>query len=279
MQLNVNQTKDTVYYSCSSPIISSKAYIGHNVEIGPYSIIGDDVYIGDNTKLGPNVYIPRDTVIGKNNRIYYGAVVGVDPQDLKYEGEPSQLIIGDNNIIREYVTISRGTKGGGYITRIGNHNLLMGNVHIAHDVKLGNHNIISHYTGLAGHVETDDYVTIGGNSGILQFCKLGAYCMIGAFSYITKDVLPYSLSQGNPAKYFGINVLGLRRRNFNSRQRILIQRAFKILHDAALTSQEIHIKLENLFEFNQENQDIITNLMNFLKNSTRGFYKKTEISV
>lgn len=268
--------KGRAFNASLNPLISPKAQIGKNVEIGPYSIIGDDVIIGDNTKIGPNVYIPKDTIIGENNQIYYGAVIGTDPQDLKYEGERSQLIIGNNNIIREYANISRGTKGGGYTTRIGNDNFIMGNTHIAHDVQIGNHNIIAHYTGLAGHVVTGDFVTIGGNTGIHQFCKIGSYSMIGGCSRITKDVLPYSLCQGNPADYCGLNLIGLRRRYFSFEQRKIIQKAFKIINNNTLTQAECTIELEKYTSCLEQDKFIINILIAFVKDSSRGFYKKNE---
>jgi UDP-N-acetylglucosamine acyltransferase len=252
-----------------SSIISPHAYLGKDVEIGPYCVIGDEVYIGDYTKIGPQVFIPKDTIIGSHNQIHYGAVLGADPQDLKYEGEPSQLVIGDYNIIREYAILSRGTRGGGYVTRIGDHNLFMGNTHVAHDVQMGNHNILSHYSGLAGHVIVDNHVTIGASCVIHQFCKLGDHSMIGACSFITKDVLPFSLTQGNPAKCYGINAVGLKRRSFNYHQRLWIQRVFKILQQSTNMIED----LENFPISNEDEQCLQTTLINFIQNSERGIYK------
>ena len=206
-------------------IVAPGAQLGVNVEMGPYAIIGENVVIGDGTKVGPHVVIEGWTTIGKNNKIYTGAVIGNDPQDLKFKGERSYLTIGDENIFREYATISRGTEGGGGETRIGNRNLIMSYVHVAHDVQMGNNIVVSHGTGIAGHVVIEDRVVIGGICGIHQFTKLGRMAMIGAHSMITKDVPPFVLVKGNPPKLYGVNIVGMRRNGLSPEVRMEIQRA------------------------------------------------------
>ncbi len=250
-------------------IVHPNAHIGSGVEIGPYSLIGENVVIGDGTKIGAHVIIEGWTTIGRFNKIYHGAVVGNDPQDLKFKGEKSYLIIGDRNIIREYATISRGTAGGGGETRIGNDNLIMSYVHVAHDVQIGNGVVISHASGIAGHVVIEDRVVIGGLAGIHQFTKIGRMAMIGAHSMVTKDVPPYMLVNGNPARAHGVNIVGLRRNGLTPQARLEIQRAYKILYRSNLNvSQAIEVMEERL-----AGSEEIDHLLRFLRNAERGICK------
>lgn len=269
MLYDVRQPSDMPYQACPTAIISPLAQIGDNVEIGPYSIIGDDVHIGNHTKIGAHVHIEKDTVIGEHNQIYYGAVIGNDPQDLKYQGERSHLIIGHHNIIREFVTISRGTQGGGYLTQIGDYNLMMSHAHVGHDVHMGNHNVLAQYAGVAGHAIISDYATLGGHTVIHQFAQIGAYSMVGACTFVTKDVLPYSLIQGNPAQYYGMNVIGLRRREFTTKERHKIQKGLKLIHQKGFKLVEI---IEQLTLLNQEHSPHLETLIQFLQKSERGIY-------
>lgn len=247
-------------------ILDSNAVIGSDVEVGPFAIVGPNVEIGDGTKIGPSVIIEGWTVIGKNNKIYAGAVVGNEPQDLKFKGEKSYLFVGDNNIIREYATISRGTEGGGGETRIGNNNLIMSYVHVAHDCQLGNNVVVAHGTGIAGHVTIEDRVVIGGLVGIHQFTKVGRMAMVGAHTMVTKDVPPYIIVDGNPAKPYGINIVGLRRNGLSPELRMEIKRAYKILYRSNLNVAQAIEQMEQELPGNEE----IDHLLRFLRSADRG---------
>ena len=195
--------------------ISKEVQIGNNVKIGPFCYINGTIKIDDDTELKSHVSITGKTSIGKNNIFYPFSNIGCDPQDLKFKGEDSELIIGDNNIIRENVTISKGTLDGGMSTIIHNNNLFMTGVHIAHDCKIGNENIFVNQVTLGGHVNIMNNVVVGGLSAIIQFVTIGSYSMIGGMSGIDKNVLPFSLAVGNRAKLRGLNLVGIRRKNFN----------------------------------------------------------------
>ena len=192
-------------------IIDSKAKISQKVEIGPYSIIGPDVEINEDVTIQSHVNITGHTIIGKRNKIYTFASVGSDPQDLKYNSEKTKLIIGNDNIIREYTTINTGTTQGGGVTKIGNNNLIMISAHIAHDCIIGNNVVIANSAAIAGHADISDNVIIGGNCGIQQFTRIGKMAMIGGMTAVSRDVIPYGLSIGNRNFLNGINVVGLRR--------------------------------------------------------------------
>lgn len=186
-------------------IIEEGAVIGENVEIGHFCVIGPNVEIGARSTIANNATILGYTKLGKNNKVFTGAAVGVPPQDLKYSGEKTELVIGDDNLIREFTTLNPGTEGGGGKTMIGNGNLLMAYVHVAHDCKIGNHCILANNATLGGHVELGDYVNIGGLSPVHQFCKIGDGAMIAGASALTQDLLPYCLAEGNRAVIRGLN--------------------------------------------------------------------------
>ncbi len=209
----------------NTAIISAKAKIAQNVEVGPYCIIGDNVEIGEGCVLKSNVVIERNTKIGKNNTIFPFAVIGVDPQDLKFQGEESQIIIGDNNKIREHVTIHLGTKDGAMVTKIGNNCLLMVGVHIAHDCVVGDNVILANNATLAGHVEVSNHVVIGGLSAVHQFVRIGEGAMIGGMSGVESDVIPFATVMGERASLAGLNLVGMKRRNI-SRDEIHNMRGF-----------------------------------------------------
>ncbi len=250
-------------------IIAPGAKIGTDVSIGPYTIIGEHVSIGNGTSIASHVTIEGWTSIGERNQIGIGAIIGGIPQDLKYRGEVSSVSLGNDNIIREYVTINRGTTGGGGDTRLGNQNVIMTSAHIAHDVTMGSHNIISNGVAIGGHVIIEDWVTVGALSGLHQFIKLGRLSMIGALSLITKDVAPYTLVTGNPAKRYGINIERLRRNGFSSESRRYIQRAYKVLFHQGLTLFDAIEKLEQDFPDNID----VGYIIQFLRGSTRGTYR------
>ena len=208
-------------------IIDPNAKIASTVDIGPYTVIGPNVEIDDNTAIQSHVSITGQTIIGKNNKIYPFASIGNDPQDMKYKGERTKLLIGDNNTIREYSTINPGTTQGGGVTKVGNKNLIMINAHIAHDCIIGNNIVIANSAAIAGHAQIDDYVVIGGNCGIQQFVRIGKMAMIGGMTGVSRDVIPYGLSTGNRNFLNGINVVGLRRSKVANKDIIGLTNAYK----------------------------------------------------
>ena len=220
-------------------IIDTKAKIASTVNVGPYSVIGPNVEIGDNVVIQSHVNITGHTIIGKNNNIYPFASIGNDPQDMKYKGEKTELIIGDNNTIREYSTINPGTIQGGGITRLGNNNLIMISAHIAHDCIVGNNIVIANSAAIAGHAQIDDYVVIGGNCGVQQFVRIGKMAMIGGMTGVSRDVIPYGLSTGNRNYLNGINIVGLRRGNVPNKNIIGLTEAYKDIFKTANLTENL----------------------------------------
>mgnify|MGYP003955403021 FL=1 len=208
-------------------IVDNKAKISSTVEIGPYSIIGPNVEIGDHTIIQSHVNIAGYTLIGKKNKIYPFASIGSAPQDMKYNGENTNLSIGDNNTIREYVTINPGTVQGAGTTQVGNNNLIMISAHIAHDCIIGNNVVIANSAAIAGHAEISDHVIIGGNCGVQQFTRIGKLAMIGGMTGVSRDVIPYGLSTGNRNYLNGINIVGLRRCKVANKDIIELTDAYK----------------------------------------------------
>lgn len=225
-------------------LIDPSAKIGANVSIGAYSVIGAEVEIGDNTVIGPHVVIDGPTRIGRDNRVLQFASLGGDPQDKKFNGERTELVIGDRNLIREFVTINRGTAGGGGLTRVGDDNWLLAYVHVAHDCKVGNHVVFSNYSALAGHAEIGDWVIISGYAGVHQFCKVGAHAFIAMGCLVGTDVPPFLMmandQHGRPR---GINSEGLKRRGFDGARISSIKRAYRTLYMAGLPLTEAREKL------------------------------------
>jgi len=238
-------------------IVDSKAKIGPNVEIGPYSIIGPEVTVKESSLIKSNVVIMGSTVIGKQNIIYPFAVIGNPPQDLKFKGEKSDLIIGDNNTFREYVTINPGTKGGGLVTKIGNNCLLMIGVHIAHDCAIGDNVILANNVSLAGHVSIDDFAILGGISGVHQFVRIGCHSMVGAMSGVDSDVIPYGSVVGNRANLSGLNIIGLKRRNFSRKIIHDLRKAYRLLFAPEGTIQERLADVSEEFGKNEPVMDIV----------------------
>ena len=216
----------------STAIIEEGAILGQNVTVGPYTIIGSQVKIGDGTTIGSHTLIEGKTTIGKNNQIFSHATLGSIPQDLKFDGEDVELIIGDNNKIREYTLFNPGTIGGGSITKVGSNNLFMGYTHVAHDVIVGDNCVFANCATLAGHVEIDDYVVVGGLTPIHQFCKIGTQVMIAGGSVVTQDIPPYCLAEGNRAVLRGLNLNGLRRRFDNRKDIDEVKQAYKALFES-----------------------------------------------
>ncbi|WP_127348200.1 acyl-ACP--UDP-N-acetylglucosamine O-acyltransferase [Pseudidiomarina mangrovi] len=251
----------------STAIIDPSAQIGRDVEIGAYSIIGADVVIGDQCVIGPHVVLRGPTALGRNNRIFQFSSVGEDCQDKKFKGEPTQLIIGDNNIIREFVTIHRGTVQDQGITRIGSDNLLMAYVHVAHDCVVGDHVILANNTTLAGHVHVGDWAILGGFTGVHQFCHIGAHAFTAVNSVVVQDIPPYIMAQGHNAVPRTINSEGLKRRGFSAEQITTIKRAFKILYRQGHTVAEAVAKMSEL------NAAELQPLIHFIQNSSRGIIR------
>jgi UDP-N-acetylglucosamine acyltransferase len=251
----------------STAIIDPAAQLGRNVEIGPYSIIGADVVIGDDCIIGPHVVLRGPTVLGRNNRIFQFASVGEDCQDKKFKGEPTQLLIGDNNIIREFVTIHRGTTQDQGITRIGSDNLLMAYVHVAHDCVVGDHVILANNTTLAGHVHVGDWAILGGFTGVHQFCHIGAHAFTAVNSVVVQDIPPYIMAQGHNAVPRTINSEGLKRRGFSAEQISIIKRAFKILY------RQGHTVSEAVEKMNELQAAELQPLIDFVQQSARGIIR------
>ena len=250
-------------------VIDDAVKIGADVTIGPYSVIGPKVEIGDGTWIGPHVVINGPTKIGKENRIYQFASIGEIPQDKKYHGEESKLEIGDRNLIREFVTINRGTADGGDLTRIGNDNWLMAYIHIAHDCHVGNHVIFSNGASLAGHVTVEDYAILGGFTLVHQFCSIGAHAFCGMGSAVSKDVPPYVIINGNPAHPHGLNIEGLKRRNFSKEVIKGIRDAYKLVYRSGYTVEEASAKLGSLAQGCAE----VRYFDEFIKASKRGIVR------
>lgn len=250
-------------------MIHSSARIADNVTISPGAVIGAEVEIGEGTWVGPYAVIQGPTVIGKNNKIFQFASVGDEPQSTAYQGEPTSLEIGDNNIIREHCMISRGTIKGGGVTRIGNDNYLMAYSHIGHDCMVGNSIIMVNYSALSGHVTVHDYANIGAYAGIHQFCQVGAYAFIARATYVTKDVLPYLMIAGHTTAACGINTVGLRRRGFSSMTVDQLRRAYKVIFRKGLTVQQAVEELKLL----QDDCPEITPMMDALIQSSRGIVR------
>jgi UDP-N-acetylglucosamine acyltransferase len=241
-----------------------KGKIGKNCKIGEGVIIGENVEIGDNCVIEPYAVITGHTKIGNGNHIYSHAVLGSEPQDLKYKGEKTYLIIGDNNKIREFTLINPGTEGGGGVTKIGNDNLLMGYVHVAHDVTIGNNCILANAATLAGHVVLEDFVVIGGMTPVHQFVRIGEHAMIGGASALAQDVPPYCLAEGNRAKLRGLNLTGLRRR-FKDRKIIdELKKAYKTLFESNKPLKESAQELLN------SDNPFVKHMAEFILNSKRG---------
>jgi len=220
-------------------IIDSKAKISTNVEIGPYATIGPNVEIGENTLIQSHVNITGNTTIGKGNKLYSFASIGSDPQDLKYKGEETTLLIGDNNTIREHVTINTGTVQGGGLTKIGNNNLIMIGAHIAHDCIIGNNIVMANNTAIAGHAEIEDFVIIGAKCGVQQFTRIGKRAMIGGMTGVLRDVIPYGLSTGNRNYLNGINVVGLRRDKVSNKDILGLTDAYKEIFKTEVLSENL----------------------------------------
>jgi UDP-N-acetylglucosamine acyltransferase len=218
----------------STAVVSPKANLQEGIEIGPYSIIGPDVKIGKDTVIGPHVVIEGRTEIGEGCRIFQFASIGAVPQDLKFDGKETKVIIGNNNTIREFVTIHSATSADIGMTFIGNNNLIMAYCHVAHNCKLGNNIVMANAANLAGHIHVEDYAIIGGLSGVHQFTRIGCHSIIGGASAVVQDIPPYITVSGNRAKPYGLNLIGLKRRGFSEEAIQALKKAYKITFRSSL---------------------------------------------
>lgn len=250
-------------------IVSSKAVIGIGCYIGPYSIIGDGVVLGDRVRLESHVVIEGETEIGDDTHVFPFVSIGLAPQDLKYRGEKTKVVIGKKNQIREFVTIHRGTQGGGGVTVIGDNNLLMAQSHVAHDCQVGNGVIMANGATLAGHVVIDDGATIGAYSGVHQFCRVGREAFIGGYSVIVKDAPPFAICQGNHAKCYGLNVIGMRRRNYPKDTIDKLHHAYYLLLSSKLNTSQALERIKSEIT----NCPEVDLLVNFIETSRRGVIK------
>ena len=241
-------------------IIDSSTKISKNVTIGPYSIIGPNVEIGEGTVVQSHVNITGNTIIGNNNKIYPFASIGSDPQDLKFRGEKTLLEIGDNNIVREYVTINPGTEGGGGKTKVGNNCLFMVSSHIAHDCIVGNNVILANNVPLGGHAYVDDNAIIGGNSAVQQFTRVGKFAMIGGMCGVVRDVIPYGIVHGNRSILQGLNLIGLRRKKIPNKEIISLNEAYKII----FKNENLTENLRNLSNDLRKNE-LVSEVVNFIE--------------
>ena len=237
-------------------IIDSSAKISKNVNIGPYTVIGANVEIGSETEIQSHVKIIGNTKIGKNNKIYAFASIGNDPQDLKFKGEHTKLEIGDNNKIREYVTINPGTKGGGGLTKVGNNCLFMVSAHIAHDCIVGNNVILANNVPLGGHALIDDNAIIGGNSAVQQFTRVGKSAMIGGMCGVVRDIIPYGIAHGNRSVLQGLNLIGLRRKNIPNKEIMTLSGAYKEIFKNENLTENLN-NLSNEFKKNKLVAEVI----------------------
>ncbi|WP_111980121.1 acyl-ACP--UDP-N-acetylglucosamine O-acyltransferase [Algibacillus agarilyticus] len=251
-------------------IIEAGAKIGNNVQIGPWTYIGNNVVIGDNCNISSHVVIKGPTRIGANNRIFQFGSIGEDCQDKKFiPGEPTELVIGDNNVFRESVTIHRGTTQDNSLTQIGSNNLFMAYVHVAHDCMVGDNNILANNATLAGHVHVGNWSILGGFTGVHQFCKIGSHSFCAVGSVVVKDVPPYVMVAGQNAEPHGINAEGLKRRGYSKEQVLAIRSAYKTLYRSGLTLAEATETLTQAAKLN----DAVQPLVDFIAQSNRGIIR------
>ena len=244
----------------NSSVIDPKAKISKNAKIGPFCYVGPEVQLGENVELISNVHLEGNTKIGNGNKIFPFASIGTQPQDLKYNNEKNNILIGDNNIIREYVTINTGTEGGGSKTIIGNNCLFMISSHIAHDCKIGNNVIIANNVPLGGHVTIEDSVVIGGNSAVQQFTRIGRLAMIGGMTGVLKDVIPFGLSIGNRNYLQGLNLVGLRRKKYENKKIMGLDKAYKEI----FSSKNLYENLVKIKE-EQNNNELVNEVIAFIE--------------
>ena len=251
-------------------VIDPQARLHSSVRVGPYAVIGAEVEIGEDTEVGAHAIIEGPIRIGRRNQIFPHSIVGLIPQDLKFKGERTELRIGNDNVIREFVTINRGTTGGGALTTIGSGNFFMAYAHVAHDSHIGDQTIFANNATLAGHVDVGDFATIGAFSAVHQFCRVGDHAFIGGGSICTQDVLPFVKTVGNrPAKTYGINTIGLERKGFQKETIEALQRAYRLLVRSKLKLHDALERIESELGFHAE----VRYLAEFARSSQRGIIR------
>jgi UDP-N-acetylglucosamine acyltransferase len=252
-----------------SAVIDPAARLGEGVTVGPYALIGDGVTLGDGCSVGAHAVIQGPAVLGAGCKVFAFASIGTDPQDLKFRGEPTRLEIGDHNTFREFVTINRGTGGGGGLTRIGSGNYFMAYAHVAHDCRVGSGTIFANAATLAGHVTVEDGATVGAFSGVHQFCRIGRHAFIGGYSVVTQDALPYVKTVGNRATTYGVNTIGLERKGFSRDAIQALKKAYRYLKQSALNTAQALDRIEaELSEWEE-----CRVLIDFIRSSERGIVK------
>ncbi len=256
-----------------SAIIDSRAELDSSVSIGPYAVIGAGVRVGAQTSIGAHCVIEGPLSIGRDNRFFPFCSIGAAPQDKKYAGEPTELLIGNGNTVREFVTINRGTAQGGGTTRVGDDNWIMAYVHVAHDCQVGNHTILANTTNLAGHVEVGDWVILGGYTGVHQFCKIGAHAMSGVGSVVLHDIPPFVMVSGNSAEAHGVNTEGLRRRGFSAERIQALKRAYRTIYKSGLTLDQARKELRDSAAQDAQTAPDLLLLADFLDSVTRGIVR------
>lgn len=254
-------------------IVDAKAELASDVEVGAYSVVGPYVRVGEGTTIASHVVVEGRTTIGRRNRIAAFNSIGSEPQDKKYQGEPTELVIGDGNLLREFGTYNTGTAQGGGVTRIGDDNWLMAYVHVAHDCIVGSHTVFANKAQLAGHVEIHDWVVLGGDVGIYQFVRVGAHSMIGADVLVTLDVPPYSMVGGTPATPAGINVEGLKRRGFTPDVVTALRQAHRTLYRGGLGLADARAAIERQAVETPAAADALRSLDAFLGSAKRGILR------
>lgn len=254
-------------------IVDPKAELAASVSVGPYAVIGADVRIGEGTTIGAHCTIEGPTTIGRDNRIFQFASLGAAPQDMKYRGEPTELVIGDRNTIREFCTFNRGTAQDAGVTRVGHDNWIMAYVHLAHDVQLGDRIILANNATLAGHVHVGDWAIIGGLTGVHQFSRIGAHAMVGFGSHVSQDVPPFMTVAGNPLAVHGFNVEGLRRRGFSAERIALVKQMHRLLYRRGLTLEQAKMEIAALRGSVAGGDADIESMLGFLQTCTRGIVR------
>ncbi len=250
-------------------VVDPQAKLAADVRVGPFAVIGAQVEIGEGTEIGAGAHIQGPTRIGRGNRIFPQAAVGFDPQDLRFRGEPVWLEIGDNNILREFCTISRGTVGGGGVTRIGNQNLIMAYVHIAHDCQIGSRVVLVNNTQFAGHVEVGDDASISAFCAVHQYCRIGRHAYLGAYTVLTMDALPFVKTVGMNASNYGLNSIGLRRKGFSREQVARLNQALRLLARSGLNTRQALERMRAEVGGDPE----VDHLIHFVETSRRGVHK------
>jgi UDP-N-acetylglucosamine acyltransferase len=256
-------------YVHTSAVVSPRAEVGDGSHVGPFCTVGDEVRLGERVRLESHVVVEGRTEVGDDTHVFPFASVGLEPQDLKYRGEPAETRVGRRNKIREFVTLHRGTAGGGMLTSIGDDCLIMAQAHIAHDCRLGSRVIMANAATLAGHVQIEDGANVGAYSGVHQFCRVGREAYVGGYSVVVKDALPFALTVGNHAKCYGLNTVGMKRRNYPQPAIEALHHAFRLLLSSKLNTTQALERIREEIEDSPE----VEELVRFIETSQRGVVK------